>query len=381
MVINVEINNFMMPNKHHLSIRLMKMLLISFIWLTTLLIGLCQSSGKFFTDHGIASPISNHRGLVCTVDESNNNVVLAWLFDHTGGYSLLMVDAETGESDQFPMPFPTGGDTPYSSLLSKSNKFYTLFNGYFVEFDPLEKKFTYYHAVNRQMAMSMTEDDAGLIWATTYPNCGVISFDPKSKTIKDYDYINDEKWAQYPRYIANDDKGWIYVGLGNTSSQIVAFNPSTSETKKMIKCNERLRGHAFVYTNNNGKVYGQSQQKKNQSWYEFYKGRRLDLKDHSPDPKKVITGNQALFHGVFPDGKILKKFDLVEGKLIVKNPNTNKEKTIDFSYSSNGAIVMGVGISPEGNVIGGTAFPMRYFSYNPKIGRASCRESVDNWTG
>ena len=38
--------------------------------------------GKGFFDHGVASPISNHRGVVSTIDGNGNNVVLVWLFDH-----------------------------------------------------------------------------------------------------------------------------------------------------------------------------------------------------------------------------------------------------------------------------------------------------------
>ncbi|MDD4730049.1 MAG: hypothetical protein PHN55_15025, partial [Dysgonamonadaceae bacterium] len=37
-----------------------------------------------FKDHGVASPISNHRGTVATIDGNGNNVVLIWLFDYTG---------------------------------------------------------------------------------------------------------------------------------------------------------------------------------------------------------------------------------------------------------------------------------------------------------
>src|SRR5690606_39571984 len=63
-----------------------------------------QDLGDGFVDHGVASPISNHRGTVATVDGDGRNVVLVWLFDHRGGYALLMIDAETGESEEVTMP-------------------------------------------------------------------------------------------------------------------------------------------------------------------------------------------------------------------------------------------------------------------------------------
>ena len=133
--------------------------------------------GNGFIDHGVATPISNHRGIVSTVDGDGRNVVLVWLFDHRGCYALLMIDAETGKADQITVPF-TGGDCPFSSILSTKNRFYTHFNSHFLEFDPVKRAFTCWQKTVPQMAMSMTEDDKGRIWSITYPNSGVASYEP-----------------------------------------------------------------------------------------------------------------------------------------------------------------------------------------------------------
>jgi hypothetical protein len=64
---------------------------------------------------------------------------------------------------EFPMPFPPGGDCPYASILSSGNKFYTHFNNYFAEFDPVKRAFTFFYETAPQMAMGMTEDNTGVI--------------------------------------------------------------------------------------------------------------------------------------------------------------------------------------------------------------------------
>ncbi len=137
-----------------------------------------EDLGNGFRHHGVATPVSNHRGTVATVDGDGNPVVLVWLFDHRGGYGILMIDATTGESVTYPTPFPPGGDTPYASILSSRNRYYTHFNSWFCEFDPTVPGFTFYEQTARQMAMSMTEDDSGVIWSASYPNDGIVSFDP-----------------------------------------------------------------------------------------------------------------------------------------------------------------------------------------------------------
>ena len=330
-----------------------------------------QDLGKGFFDHGVASPISNDRGIVATIDGNGRDVALIWLMDHRGGYALLMIDAETGKSEQFPIPFSLDvpyGDVPYSSILSSKNKFYTLFNNHFAEFDPVKRAFTFSKEAMPQMAMGMAEDDQGVIWAVTYPNSGVVSFNPNTREFKDYGYVYKQNWRQYPSFLATDNAGWVYFSLGNTASQIIAFDPVTAKAKPMLEESERKRGSAYVYRDLNGKVYGQPLRgSKGEDWYEFYKGNGRKIGKHDfLNPKPVITGSQILFHRDFPDGKRIKVLDLLERKLVVEDPKTNTEKKVSFNYTSDGAIIMGVGTSPDGTIAGGTTFPMRFFNYNPK---------------
>jgi hypothetical protein len=334
-----------------------------------------QDLGNGFFDHGVASPNSNHRGTVATIDGNGRNVVLLWLFDHRGGYALQMVDAETGNSEQFPMPFPAG-DAVYSSIMSSKNKFYTLFNNNFVEFDPVKRAFTFKKESMPQMAMGMTEDDKGVIWAVTYPNSGVISFDPVTREFKDHGYVYKQNWRQYQRSVAADDAGWIYFSIGNTASQIIVFNPVTGKAIPVLDEGERKRGSAFVYRDSDGKVYGQALQEKNESWFEFYKGTIRKIGNHEIlNPKPYITGGQGLFYRDFPDGKRIKDMDLLERKLIIEDPKTNVIKEVSFDYASEGAWVMGVAAAPDGTIAGGTTFPMRFFNYNPKTGKLIDKEA------
>lgn len=326
--------------------------------------------GNGFFDHGVASPISNHRGVVSTIDAKGKNVVLVWLFDHRGGYSLLMIDAETGKSEEFPIPFDPKQDTPYSSILSKDNKFYTHFSDHFTEFDPVKRAFTFTQKTMPQMAMSMTEDDNGKIWSVTYPNSGLVAFDPRKRELIDYNYVNKENWRQYQRSIAADDTGWIYFGLGNASSQILAFDPKTGKTSGILPQNERKLGTAAVYRDENGKVYGCALESIKDQWYELYKGEAKKIGEYNDlKPVKIITGSQSLFHRNFPDGTVLKDLDLVNRILITENPKTNSTKEVSFDYTSDGAIVMGIGTAPDSTIVGGTAFPMRFFNYDLKKDR------------
>ncbi len=338
-----------------------------------------EDLGNGFLYHGVATPVSNHRGTVATVDGQGRNIVLVWLFDHRGGYALLLIDAETGRSEEYPMPFPPGGDCPYASILSTRNRFYTHFNSHFVEFDPEKRAFTFHHKTAPQMAMGMTEDDNGVIWSVTYPQSGVVSFDPKSRKFTDYGHVHKENWQQYQRYVAADDAGRIYFGIGSTASHIIGFDPSTGKARPMIPEDERVRGAGQVYRDVNGKVYGCPGGEKS-AWYELYKGKARKLAEPPNVQKKpIITSSQDLFHREFPDGKRIQACDLVERVLTVEDPETKNVAQLKFDYHREGAHVMGLAVAPDGTVCGGTAFPMRFFSYDPATDKWTNRACYGQW--
>lgn len=337
-----------------------------------------EDLGGGFRHHGVATPVSNHRGTVATVDGQGRNVVLVWLFDHRGGYALLTIDTATGNSRQFPTPFSPGGDCPYSSILSSNNRYYTHFNSHFVEFDPAKREFTFSHKTAPQMAMSMTEDDRGVIWSVTYPDSGLASYDPKTGDFKDYGHLNKENWRQYPRSIAADDRGWIYFGIGSTNSHILAFDPATGKPKEVVPRTERTQGAGYVYRDLDGKVYGHHPGADN--WYRFHAGTAERIGKHQHIKQKpIISSSQGLFHRDFPDGKKLKTCDLVNRVLAVEDPSTGATNQLSFDYTSEGAHIMGLAAAPNGTICGGTAFPMRFFSYDPDTDQWTNRASYGQW--
>jgi hypothetical protein len=337
--------------------------------------------GRGFRDLGVCAPISNHRGYVATVDGHGRDVVLAWLMDHRGGYELLMIDALTGKTEQFPMPFKVEGDSPYASILSRENKFYTHFQSHFVEFDPSQRKFTFSHETTPQMAMSMTEDGHGVIWSATYPQCGVVSFNPKTKAFHDYGHVYKQDWNQYPRSIAADDAGWIYIADGMTATQLLMLDPRSGKVTPVLEGNDRKKGTATVYPDKDGKVYGKASESADEQWYELYKGTAHKIapgQHKTSHPKPIITGSQALAHKDFPDGRKIASLDLVNRKLITIAPD-GKAHEVAFDYKSEGAIVMGAQTSPDGTIGGGTTFPMRFFHYDPKHDELTNTAAYGQW--
>ena len=220
--------------------------------------GQSQAQAAGFVDHGIPTPVAQTRGVVSTVDQSGQDVILTWLQDWRGGYAILMVNAETGASQQFDVPFKPDGDEPSAIYLSSKNRLYTLFNSQFVEFDVASKRFTFHGKVNGKTAMSLTEDKDGRIWAATYPNNQLVSFNPQNSSLQNHGQLAKESWTQYPRSIAVDAHGWVYVGSGLAASQIYAYNIQSHATQALLSSSQRVSGTAVVTQSQSNVVYARN---------------------------------------------------------------------------------------------------------------------------
>jgi len=342
-----------------------------------------RSLGNGYRDHGVATPVSNHRGTVATCDADGHDVVLIWLFDHRGGHACLVIDAITGETSEVPIPFDPGHDCPYASVLSSQNRFYTHFNSHFVEFDPTSRSFTFCHATAPKMSMGMTEDDEGCIWSISYPDSGLVRFDPSTREFTDFGHVYLQNWPQYQRTIAADEAGWIYFAVGNTSTQVIAFDPETAKATPILLEQERAQGaSALVERDMDGAVYAvaDASQQDDDVWLRLYQGQRTDAGTHPHRARKpIITESQSLFHATFPSGRILTRCDTIEREIVVEDPATGKRWQSTFDYSSDGAHLMGVATAPGGTICGGTAFPMRFFRYDPEQDEWTNRASHGQW--
>ncbi len=334
-------------------------------------------SGRGFTDHGIASPVSENRGTAAAVDGRGRNVALIWLNDHRGGYGLAMVDAETGKCEQWPVPFPTGGDTPFATLLSRQNKFYTHFGSHFCEFDPVKRAFTFVTNTAPQMTFSLLEDDQGVIWSATYPQSGLVSFDPRTRAFRDYGQLYPQNWPQYTSGLCMDEAGWVYWGIGNVAGQILAFDPKTGTLKPLIPEAKRHFGSATPYRAANGKVYGSVGQK--DGWIECLAGEARPVEGKPPARAAGDSGHRRPAQMEFADGRKLAGVDLAERVLTVTGPGTGDIRRVSFEYATEGSSLRSMVVTPDGRISGCTCHTSRFYRYNPRTGEWERHGMFKSW--
>lgn len=322
--------------------------------------GQSQAQAAGFVDHGIPTPVAQTRGVVSTVDQSGQDVILTWLQDWRGGYAILMVNAETGASQQFDVPFKPDGDEPSAIYLSSKNRLYTLFNSQFVEFDVASKRFTFHGKVNGKTAMSLTEDKDGRIWAATYPNNQLVSFNPQNSSLQNHGQLAKESWTQYPRSIAVDAHGWVYVGSGLAASQIYAYNIQSHATQALLSSSQRVSGTAVVTQSQSNVVYARNGRQQ----FMLTNGKASGLSAGAQVAESNLKGGaQNLVDREFPSGRRLVSVDMHDRTLVTRDAS-GQQKTVKFNYTAQGAALTFVCATGDNKVCGGTRFPMHTFYYN-----------------
>lgn len=332
-----------------------------------------------FIDHGAVGFRVNTRGWVSTHNGEGEDVVLAWLKDANAGW-LGMINVDTGTYEEF-RPAGRSVAAPFASLLSSRNRFYAC-NHHFVEFDPERPGFSFVAEDvddGDSLAMSLTEDDEGVIWAATYPDATVVRFDPATAELVEFGPVYDHPSSMYPRSIAADDHGWVYIGLNPAAGQLLILDRDTGETRPVLAADEtESDGPVEVTRDVDGSVYGRAGDR----WFELRDGTATALAaPPDVDPVDIVAGAQSLRHRELPSGRRVTEFAVGEPDpyLAVADPTTDETVRVPFAPSGGDVIPMRLTAAPDGSIVGGTSLPVQLFRYRPDADEWNKTNNVGQW--
>ena len=327
-----------------------------------------------FIDHGTATQAVECRGVACMQDSAGHNLVISLNNDRGTRGWLLVTDIDSGVTEQ--VYYPEEVDTsaslaaPFASFVSSTSRFYTGAFGVLLEFDPATREWLYWGKPNADAQLfcdyAFAEGPDGTIWAGTTAPVGssthLISYDPQTREAVDHGQLDPEE--TYIRFMAVDDAGWVYCGIGTARGNIVAFNPETGEKRQIPPEDERdAAGSGWVFESTNGKVYG-TVAGKNWRLYEGV-GEVIEPAERGPvKPSRVIGWTYKT--GAFPDGRELVAHSLEDGWMDIHDPKTDETRRIEFTYDAIGGMgFTSLAEGPGGMVYGSLCHPMRFVRYDP----------------
>ena len=96
-----------------------------------------------FVDHGVGAPVAESRGLVTMTDAEGHRLALVLSTDCSPRGWILLIDVDSGETQQFYYPEGVPNSAPFASLLSRNGRFYTFAGKVLLEFDPLTREWLF----------------------------------------------------------------------------------------------------------------------------------------------------------------------------------------------------------------------------------------------
>lgn len=328
-----------------------------------------QTQNDPLIDHGVAVPLAECRGVVTAQDSNGRNLVIACSLDLSPRGWILVTDIDSGKTEQIHCPEGVGNSPPYASLMATNGRFYTTQGKVLLEFDPTASEWTFHGTPSRTAAcyLSFTEGPDGVVWAGNAYTTGLVSFDPKTRQVRDHGRLDEAQ--KYLSYLAVDDAGWVYGGIGTARCNIVAYSPKTGEKRQIVDEQQRKVGTASVYRGLDGKVYGRADLKGGTQWYRLFDGQAEPIEPGEkvgPAPSGAIGwGNKR---GRFPDGRRVTHYDMLDKWLEVQDSSSGQARRIELDYRSEGSVLRVLTAGPDGKVYGNSAHPSRGVVYDPGTG-------------
>lgn len=319
------------------------------------------AAGSGFTELGVPAPVSRARAFYAMNDAEGDRFVLMWLRDVEKN-AVLLVDAEDGSSETVELP-TRPIDSPYATFLHEERILYAVTGGRFWGFDTRTREWVVDAKVGDREAMVFTRDANGIIYAATYPEGHLMAVDPATGEVTDFGAVNDESWPQYPRELAADKEGWLYVGIGNVASQVAAYHPETGETRALASGEQRQRGRGKAFLAQDGEVYGRLQP--SGPWYRFRGGEAIPVEEPGAEPVRFRSGTQEDVFLEFPDGGEVTDFSVADRWFEVADKEGAEPRRVSFDYESAGARIYPLVVGEDGKFYGSTGHPLRFFEYDP----------------
>ncbi len=279
-------------------------------------------------------------------------------FNQTGGkLFLVQVDPDSGEAQQFNAPEGPGA---WALICGPDGKIYlgTWDGGLILRLDPSQPD----KGIQVLGKPSATEEylwqydvgKEGKLYACTYPQAKLVSFDPKTGAMEDLGRMHPTE--MYARSLAVGPNGKVYVGIGTEKGDLVVFDPATKDHRSLIP--PGLRGAA------GWKTVTVSRRKDGNVYAEFGTNlMRLDDESVTRVPGAPERPSMEL-----RDGRLVTSFD--RGRFTLLKPKGGETATRTFKYRANGDHIFVVGVGPSNCVYGSTAMPLEVFRYDPMVNRS-----------
>lgn len=339
------------------------------VWMCLDLALLVADAPATFRDLGIGAPVAERRNLIALRDAAGRDVAVATTLDLSPAGYVLLTDLVSGQTTQLEYPAGVPNNAPFVAMLSRNGYVYVMAGPHLLELD-VEQGLWRFHGVPAPgqahcTGKAMVDGPDGRIYIGLHPGCHLAAYDPKTHEMIDYGPMDEQE--HYFSFLAFDQSGWAYAGLGTARQNLVAFHPPTRERRQLVDEADRAQGTSEVRLGTDGQVYGVA----NRQWYRLAEGRKTVI-DGTKTPAPAESGTVGYGGSLqrLSPGRRIERYDLEERRIIVHDPD-GKAREIPLAYRSEGTMLTSVAAGPDGRIYASSAHPMHLACYDPRQDKLS----------
>lgn len=264
-------------------------------------------------------------------------------------FDLVAVDPLTGATDVFPCPVP-GQIGAWAVAVAPDGQVYvgSLPAAHVLRLDWATRTLVDLGrpAPSEQYLWQLALGADGKLYGCTYPNAKLVRCDPATGELEDLGRMNPTE--QYARYVACDDAGFVYVGIGMASRDLVAYEIATGRHASILPGELAGTGSVSLYRGTDGRVYANA-------------GKVLRLNGFEP-PVEPPAGEVAPQEPLdLADGRRVR----YSGPAIEVVGADGQATSHPTGYRGKSQDLFRVGLGPDDRLYASTAMPIHFFSADP----------------
>lgn len=183
----------------------------------------------------------------------------------------------------------------------------------------------------------------GKLYGGTFPNAKLVRFDPATGKGEDLGRMSEKE--NYARSVAADDKGFVYVGIGASKGDLVAYEIATGQHHSIWPADQAKPGFVQVLRGGDGAVYA-----KLDNWM------RVSGWTATPSAAPPAAPLQL------QDGRAVTSYD---GRLVVIKGPDGKMDVLKTGYKGKPQSIFRIALGPDGRLYGSSAMPIHFFWADP----------------
>lgn len=265
-----------------------------------------------------------------------------------GGDTLDIVatDPLTGKTDAFSSPVPSECGA-WAMALSADGQVYvgTLPAAHILRLDWQQKKLVDMGRPSQteQYIWQLALGSDKKLYGCTFPNAKLVRFDPATGQGEDLGRMSETE--NYARQVAADNNGFVYVGIGTSKQDLVAYEIATGQHRSILPPEETGKpGTVTVVRGADGAVYTPL------GGWKKLNGWQLEPSQEPLTPPLALADGRRVTY---------------DGRTVGVMNADGKTETHSTGYQGKSQSIFRIGLGPDGRLYGSTAMPIHFFWADP----------------